>query len=312
MRLFEHGNWIAKHRSGRSHNRRQGTGSGSKYRTLDWIRRQEWPGRVGTLRRSLTRRATPVVARICGESILPPTGFTDPKHVVVVRHKWGSPTREPYNRRRPLSVRDCRICGAKQTTLELSDSSANRSIDRFTSNAVSPYEQHRAKDMDGLEDIANRWTDAMEEFTASIIRGSKYSNCGEFAERIESRTQGLVGPQNLTFGAMRYIIRNNGSQGGKRRTRKVLLAFKQGLVCDVCDRVVQSLDDLTEDHIMPQSLGGQSILTNLRLTCLRCNQEKADKLPKESDVSPFVWTGRQCIHWVSCRKFIERSGKADC
>ena len=104
----------------------------------------------------------------------------------------------------------------------------------------------------------------------------------------------------VTFGIAQDLIPNNNSRQGKRHSRKVLLEIKQGLVCDICDQVADSIDDLEEEHILPRALGGQSKLKNLRLACRTCNQNKGDQPPTDSDLSPFAYQGEPCEHRVSC------------
>lgn len=51
-------------------------------------------------------------------------------------------------------------------------------------------------------------------------------------------------------------------------------------ICQVCGKFV-TIDNLSVDHIVPVSQGGTYDLTNLRCTCLRCNQLK-DRLKEDS------------------------------
>lgn len=43
-------------------------------------------------------------------------------------------------------------------------------------------------------------------------------------------------------------------------------------------------ENLTVDHILPQSRGGQDIWENLITSCLRCNLKKSNRTPKEADM----------------------------
>jgi len=43
-------------------------------------------------------------------------------------------------------------------------------------------------------------------------------------------------------------------------------------------------DELTIDHVVPRSQGGQTTWENCVLACFRCNHKKADKLPDKSNM----------------------------
>ncbi len=50
--------------------------------------------------------------------------------------------------------------------------------------------------------------------------------------------------------------------------------------CLYCD----STKDLTIDHIIPRSRGGESNWTNLGTACMRCNTRKGDRTPEEANM----------------------------
>jgi 5-methylcytosine-specific restriction endonuclease McrA len=50
--------------------------------------------------------------------------------------------------------------------------------------------------------------------------------------------------------------------------------------CQYCGK--HCTDDLTLDHIIPKSRGGENSWTNLVVACMKCNNKKADKTPKEA------------------------------
>ena len=89
----------------------------------------------------------------------------------------------------------------------------------------------------------------------------------------------------------------------RKQKRNVILALKQGLVCNRCDTLFPSLEDLTEDHILPRKQGGQSKLDNLQLLCPGCNAEKDDGRPSVRDRSPFGMSNEPCLHRMTCREF---------
>jgi len=77
-----------------------------------------------------------------------------------------------------------------------------------------------------------------------------------------------------------------------RLQRYVVIPFKQvmltrqnlfkrdGQTCQYCG----SQQDLTLDHVLPKSRGGQSTWANLTTACQRCNSIKGDKTPEEAEM----------------------------
>lgn len=51
---------------------------------------------------------------------------------------------------------------------------------------------------------------------------------------------------------------------------------RDGMVCQYCHQKFQK-QDLTLDHVVPQSRGGKTNWTNIVTACLSCNSKKSDK-----------------------------------
>lgn len=55
--------------------------------------------------------------------------------------------------------------------------------------------------------------------------------------------------------------------------------------CQFCG----SREDLTFDHLVPRSKGGQTTWENVLTACSPCNLRKANKTVREADMMPFHW-----------------------
>jgi len=53
--------------------------------------------------------------------------------------------------------------------------------------------------------------------------------------------------------------------------------------CQYCGRK-ENPNDLTLDHILPQSRGGKSVWENLVTSCKRCNVRKGSRTPREAEM----------------------------
>jgi 5-methylcytosine-specific restriction endonuclease McrA len=73
------------------------------------------------------------------------------------------------------------------------------------------------------------------------------------------------------------------TEKGKRRFNIRALITKHGGRCVACKELVILTEDApkqaTIDHIIPKSLGGQDILSNMQLMCKQCNGNKGDSIP---------------------------------
>jgi 5-methylcytosine-specific restriction endonuclease McrA len=66
-------------------------------------------------------------------------------------------------------------------------------------------------------------------------------------------------------------------------TRKNLL-HRDGHMCQYCG---YTGDDLTLDHVVPRSRGGQDTWENIVVACVRCNVRKGSRTPREASMSIF-------------------------
>ena len=63
------------------------------------------------------------------------------------------------------------------------------------------------------------------------------------------------------------------------------LFIRDNYTCQYCNKRF-SKSELTIDHVTPKSAGGPKTWENLVAACRRCNQKKANKLPREANMFP--------------------------
>lgn len=61
-----------------------------------------------------------------------------------------------------------------------------------------------------------------------------------------------------------------------KRWIKNHLINKFGAVCSYCGTTLETMKDITLDHIQPVSKGGSDLLDNFQLACYDCNHMKSD------------------------------------
>lgn len=69
---------------------------------------------------------------------------------------------------------------------------------------------------------------------------------------------------------------------------------RDGYCCVYCGRRPRS-DELTIDHVIPRSRGGESSWDNCVTACLQCNARKADRTAQEAEMRMF--TQPKAPHW---------------
>ena len=87
---------------------------------------------------------------------------------------------------------------------------------------------------------------------------------------------------------------------GDRRSASVKFSRRNVFLRDknTCQYCYKSFSnkELNLDHVLPKSRGGKSSWTNIVLSCIRCNQKKADRTPKEAKMK--LLTEPVKPHWT--------------
>lgn len=83
-----------------------------------------------------------------------------------------------------------------------------------------------------------------------------------------------------------FRLRNR--ENGRRRYRGpegivdyALILAHDGMVCHICDGVIDSVDDLHFDHVVPLSRGGEHVASNIAPSHAACNLRKGTRLMEE-------------------------------
>jgi 5-methylcytosine-specific restriction endonuclease McrA len=63
------------------------------------------------------------------------------------------------------------------------------------------------------------------------------------------------------------------------------LFLRDTFICQYCG----SPEDLTFDHLIPRSKGGQTTWENVVAACSPCNLRKGGRMPKEAGMHPAIW-----------------------
>ncbi len=221
--------------------------------------------------------------------------FQSVMHEIRVIHNY-----EPLESRRShnggyVTVEICKDCGTKQETLRLSRREGPNLSDLAKHGAGYQHKQIYST-LENLTKQLGEIVKSLEEYTNSITAGTDYSDIRDLVETMDQRYVGQINASSAPLGVLDLWVNTS----GKHLSRKVLLGFKQGLVCNRCDKVMYSLDDLTVDHIVPRSRGGESVLKNLQLLCRKCNLLKGDSGPSDKDIAPFTYDGSPCVHTMTC------------
>lgn len=70
----------------------------------------------------------------------------------------------------------------------------------------------------------------------------------------------------------------------KKLASKSNILIRDRYVCQYCGKPLKS-QEITLDHILPRSRGGESNWENLAACCPRCNVKKGSKLPEEAGLT---------------------------
>jgi len=96
---------------------------------------------------------------------------------------------------------------------------------------------------------------------------------------VHSATEKFPVPSVIAIG--RYVKK---ARVSLKVTRKNLF-IRDDYTCQYCDKRFTK-PNLTVDHVTPKSAGGPKTWENIVAACKKCNQKKANKLPREAGMFP--------------------------
>ena len=218
-------------------------------------------------------------------------------HEIEILHRWGETAVVRRNRGSSTTTKKCRDCRVETSTLHLTVVPGSR---RRDSTATDDLIQKIRRNGETLEKVVAKSAEADQELLAC----TEFDSIMDLLRGMEQRYENLFSAGSVPF----KYVRVWAYQSQRDFKRKALLAIKQGLVCNRCDSIKYSFDDLTVDHIVPIDQGGQTKLPNLQLLCAACNSRKSNGEPTELDKAPFLFDGEPCIHQITCVEVAQLRG----
>jgi len=97
----------------------------------------------------------------------------------------------------------------------------------------------------------------------------------EYCKTIRSATMVFQLPAVIV---LKRIVKHRFTEAAARKKN---IFWRDKNTCQYCGNVF-GINDLTVDHIIPKSRGGQNTWHNLTTCCAKCNQKKADRTPEEA------------------------------
>ena len=118
--------------------------------------------------------------------------------------------------------------------------------------------------------------DCLEALVMCIV--GKATAVEEYEEEISSPSITFKIPSVIVLKTVVKFIST-----GFRPSRNNIL-WRDKNQCQYCG-VIESPRDMTIDHVIPRSRGGENTWSNLVTCCKRCNQKKGNRTPDEANMS---------------------------
>ena len=211
-----------------------------------------------------------------------------PVHVIKLVHRWQEANRTELDSGSFRITEECLDCGAELETLHLTSGDGPK-LHELPPDELTEFLVNSNRTFAKI-------TERIRSQFQRLVEESEYNSFEELARDIDRRSYGEVNAHELPFSQLETLVESRND----KEQKKTALAFKQGLICNKCKSIVYSLDQLTLDHIIPESKGGKKLLPNLQLFCPECNKDKDDSDPTALDISPFCFRGEPSIHWITC------------
>ena len=163
------------------------------------------------------------------------------------------------------------------------------------SNRESASQEEIATVSQKLSDLCGVVAEVCHDQIEYILHDSDYDDIYSLISDIDNRYERHVSASGLSFEQLSLWV----TTSQRKYKRKLLLAVKQGLVCNRCDKICL-WEELTPDEIIPKGRGGKATLWNSQLLCWKCNHGKGYDAPDGRDISPFIYQGAPCVHEIPC------------
>ncbi len=108
-----------------------------------------------------------------------------------------------------------------------------------------------------------------------------------------------IDPHFIAPRVIRYLNYDKTHAKQVKFSRKNIIT-RDDFTCIYCNKKFP-LEQLQLEHIVPKSRGGKTTWTNTATSCIKCNQRKADKTPKEAGMK---------LHWKPVKpKFLPKNNR---
>ena len=218
--------------------------------------------------------------------------FGKSMHDIEITHLWTKNESSVDEGGFDIIIQRCADCGVTRRILDLDSGPSARSDDSTL--------EYRKIETVRLAERMKEVGQLLEEQWNELLDGSGYATLNDLIRGIGNKSQGLVDGGNIPFYQLERWVRTT-----QMYRLTLLVAFKQSLVCNSCDRVFFSIDSLTLDHIDEDRSNAR--LTNLQLLCEPCHREKT--FPGQHDISAYDPRATWCGHVITC---VELRGLREC
>lgn len=147
----------------------------------------------------------------------------------------------------------------------------------------APVREHRPRGRDAGRVLVLNAT--FEPINVCTVRRAAVLLLKEKAELVERaswelRSEHTRMPRPVVIRLMSYV--NVPRDTARRKITRRAVFARDGWSCQYCGK----RSNLTVDHVIPRSKGGDSTWENIVASCAPCNRRKADRLPAQANMHP--------------------------
>ena len=126
---------------------------------------------------------------------------------------------------------------------------------------------------------------SVEEDLYNTYNLSSWEEVSYLRSELEKDFKYLRGGEDYVLGAPKVIRLTKHSKIPHRvKLTRANIFLRDDNTCQYCDKK-KSSTELNIDHIIPKSQGGKNTWENLACSCIRCNESKGSRTPKQAGMS---------------------------